>query len=445
MLRTLFVLAIILLGAGASLKSPFNALLFYLWNAYFRPEDWVGADWVSSLHLSLIIYVFILGAVLIRHERPRWSLRLGLLVGFGAQALFSTLLSENVEYSWAYFDTFAKTVLLCTIIVALVNDTDRFRKAFLAIALSLGLEAAKQGWVLMVLHPGSTNANPHPVLGDNNGVALGMMMLVPLLAVLAATATRFWERGVHGAMAVGAIARGLSTYSRGGFLALGGIGLVWFARSRQKLRAVVALVLLGSAMYFIMPPAFWARMQTINESSDNRDDSALGRLHFWDTATTMAASNPLAGVGFNAFPQAYDKYDASNGAFGSSRAVHSVWFGLLAELGYPGPILFAMLLLCALTTCWRTRRLAKHDPEAAAALLPYAMAIETSLLAFVVAGSFLSWQYNEFLWHMIAFSIALDELYRRALERSLLAHAPAPAPTWHTAGPRPQPQTAAAF
>ena len=38
------------------------------------------------------------------------------------------------------------------------------------------------------------NNNPIPFLGDNNGVALGVMMLVPLFGALAKTATRSWER-----------------------------------------------------------------------------------------------------------------------------------------------------------------------------------------------------------------------------------------------------------
>src|SRR5579871_590881 len=41
MLRLIFVFAIIAVGTVYLTQGPFYALLFYLWNAYFRPEYWV--------------------------------------------------------------------------------------------------------------------------------------------------------------------------------------------------------------------------------------------------------------------------------------------------------------------------------------------------------------------------------------------------------------------
>jgi len=58
------------------------------------------------------------------------------------------------------------------------------------LAMFLGVEAAKQGWVFLITSPGYANANPIPFLGDNNGVAVGMLMLVPVIALLAQTTQR---------------------------------------------------------------------------------------------------------------------------------------------------------------------------------------------------------------------------------------------------------------
>ena len=55
MLRLIFVSIIIVFGVGASLFSPFYALLFYLWNAYFRPDDWTYGGLIASLNLSFVI------------------------------------------------------------------------------------------------------------------------------------------------------------------------------------------------------------------------------------------------------------------------------------------------------------------------------------------------------------------------------------------------------
>jgi probable O-glycosylation ligase (exosortase A-associated) len=312
-----------------------------------------------------------------------------------------------------YWQDFARVAIILCLIVTLVTDVSRLRMAILVMSLALGFEAAKQGWVQQLLHPGGLNANTHPVLGDNNGVAQGMAMLVPLFGVLAATTTFWWERSIHLFFMAGVVARGISTYSRGGFIALAAVSFMWFGRSRRKLRSVVAIALVAALVLPVMPPRFWDRIGTITQSFDNQDSSAKGRLHFWRTAASMAAAHPLLGVGMNAFPKAYDEFDSSGGEFGVARAVHSTWFGLLAEVGYPGLCLFVMLIVSAFATCRRIRRHASHP--GCAELLPYAIAIETSLIAFVVSGTFLSSHYNELFWHLIGLSIALDEMYRRAM------------------------------
>ena len=97
--------------------------------------------------------------------------------------------------------------------------------------LSLGFEAAKQGWAQLVLNPGARNDNSIPFLGDNNVVAVGMAMLTPILTALAATSTGWYKRGSQ-FVNVGIVYRGLSTYSRGGFLSFGAVAGFAFLRSR---------------------------------------------------------------------------------------------------------------------------------------------------------------------------------------------------------------------
>ena len=104
-----------------------------------------------------------------------------------------------------------------------------------------------------------------------------------------------------------------------------------------------------------MPGEFWDRMRSIEEAADG---SARGRLHFWGVAVDMAEDSPLVGVGHNAYNVTYDRYDTSNGEFGTGRSVHSVWFGLLAELGYPGLLLFVAQLLLGFRAASRARRAA---------------------------------------------------------------------------------------
>ena len=421
MLRTLFVLTIALAGLGYAFQGPFYGLLFYLWVAYFRPEQWVwNSDLIFALNLSLVAGLcVVIGAFAARTRWPA-NLRVALLGLFLVQTLISVGFAIDAQYAWPFWFEFLKAIIIAYMLVALTTDIARFRIVLLVMALSLGLEAAKQGWAEMVIHPGTPNLNPLPMLGDNNGVAVGMLMLVPILTVLASTALSKYERLFHRFLALGILYRGIVTYSRGGFLAAGALALFYILRSRRRLPALAGVLTAALLVVPILPDAFWQRMSTIKapevsaRDGDKEDDtSARSRLHFWSVAVDMAADHPLFGVGYNSFNRAYDRYDDLDGAFGRKRSVHSAWFGLLAELGYPGLLLFFAQLALAFRACWRARAVARQLQLAH--LGQFAFAIEASLIAFVVGATFLPFQYTEMVWHVLALSIALDMLARQAL------------------------------
>jgi probable O-glycosylation ligase (exosortase A-associated) len=289
----------------------------------------------------------------------------------------------------------------------------------IVIALSLGFEATKQGWAQLVLNPGAPNNNPVPFLGDNNLVAVGMAMLIPIIGVLATTATG-WQKRAFQFINVGVIYRAISTYSRGGFLSIGAVGAIWFWRSPHKLKTLAAVVLAAAVILPVLPQQFWDRMSTITAPADARDNSQEGRVHFWQVAVVMANDRPLVGVGHSGYQSAYNQYDWTEGRFSTNRAVHSAWFGVLAELGYPGLVLFVLIVFNAMRACRRVRLAAKRG-EIDGPLGAYAVGLESSLVAFIVGGSFVSFQYSEMLWHYFALTVALE---RVAVAEAAISRAP---------------------
>jgi probable O-glycosylation ligase (exosortase A-associated) len=332
MLRMIFVLTIIAFGTAASLFSPFYALLFYLWNAYFRPEGWTYGPFIATLNLSFVIGAYLVLATAASLPRLRVNTRVILLALFFADSLMCTMLSEHLDWSWNAWIVFSKVIVITYIIVVLATDRSRFRAVLTIIALSLGFECAKQAYAQLVIAPGALNNNTIAFLGDNNGVALGTMLLVPIIGSLAQTATRRWERIGYRFLFVGVFMRGITTYSRGGFLAASVLGLFAVARSPRKFRALIGAATIAGLVFVVMPQQFWDRMNTINASEEDRGDSAEGRLHFWSVARVMANAKPLTGVGFDGFSQSYEDYNGPEGEFGGERAAHSVWFGLLADM-----------------------------------------------------------------------------------------------------------------
>src|SRR6266478_9875714 len=112
MLRTLFVLTLVGVGAIYTLQGPFYALLFYIGNAYFRPERWAWTDLIARINLSYVSGAWLLLLTLI--TRPRFILnsRTVLLLLFLLHTFISTLFSNYSTYSWPFYIEFFKTIII---------------------------------------------------------------------------------------------------------------------------------------------------------------------------------------------------------------------------------------------------------------------------------------------------------------------------------------------
>jgi len=407
-IRTILVSVGFLVGWVFAFQSAIYAACLYLWIAYFRPESWAWSGVFASLNLSFLAGVFLLVRTLFSPVRFRLDARNGLLLLFLVDSLISSIAAPHADISLAYLREFAKTVVVSYLLSVMITTEADFRLIVTVIVMSLGFEAGKQGWAQLILNPGAKNDNGVPFLGDNNLVAVGMAMLLPTVGALAATSTGWWRRGFQ-FLSIGVLYRAVSTYSRGGLLAVSAVGAMYFWRSPNKVRTLVAIAIAVAVIVPVLPQAYWDRMSTITASGDERDDSQASRLHFWRVATNMANDRPLVGVGHRGYERSYNAYDFSNGQYLTNRAVHSAWFGIFAEVGYPGLAIFIAIFASSWWACRRTRRLARRG-EITESLGRFAIGLESALVAFAIGGAFVSYHYNEMLWHFFALTMALEQV-----------------------------------
>jgi probable O-glycosylation ligase (exosortase A-associated) len=406
MMRTIFVLLIIAIGGINSLRGSFYALLFYLWIAYFRPESWIWSDFLKTFSLSLIVGIYLLASFILRGERLKINGQVVLMALMLLHALGSTLLSDHSSLCWPYWVDLAKVIVVTYILAMLTNTPARLKWVVLTIALSLSFEGAKQGWAGLLLHPGAINTNEILFLGDNNCVAVGMVMLVPLLLVL--EAPRKWIGAGYRFLAIGVAYRALATYSRGGLISFVAMCALFWTRSRHRIRTLLVIGVLAAIILPLFPQKFWQRMSTITTKQEQMDPSAAGRIYFWSVGLKMALDHPFFGVGLNGYRLSYDKYD-TNKSYGRERSVHSMWFGILSESGFTGLLLFLAIFIQSIRSCARARKLC-GDNENVAFVKKYATAIQTSLIAAAIGGAFLPFQYVEMLWHFFGLSIAVEQI-----------------------------------
>ena len=367
------------------------------------------SNFLISLNLSLFVGGFLLLSTLITKVKFKFTFFTGLLLLAAIHSLITALLSNYRNVSLSSWVDFFKVIMISYLITLIIRSEKDFKIALIVISLSLGLEGAKQGWTQLILHPGAVNNNQHPVLGDNNGVAVGMLMLVPILFSLYQTTERKVIKYGFLFLAIGITYRAISTYSRGGFLAFITMCIVYWLRSKHKIRSAVVIVLLVALLIPALPQTFWDRMNTITTNTEEMDSSAAGRIYFWKLALEMAKQNPIFGVGHNAYKEAYRVFDYSNDSI--ARAVHSAWFGILAEWGFPGIILFLYIYGYSLFSCAQARNGCKNNPELKC-LGIYSTGIETSLITAGVGISFLAQQYLEMLWHFFALAVIANQILK---------------------------------
>lgn len=434
MLRQIFVIGLLVIGVRYAATSAFGALLFYLWIAYFRPAAWVyDAAFLNALNLSMVSGAYLVVRVVLTGEKFKFDLRVVLLLTFVFIGWASAQNSEHSAHAMEWWSQYARAAMVCYVISIMVTDGSRFRIVLLVIALSLGFEATKQGWAQLVTNPGGKNQNTLPMLGDNNGVAVGMLMLVALTTAIIRTSTKKWEKLGFSFLAIGVAFRALQTYSRGGFLAAGMLTLTSVLRSKHKVKAAVGIGVVAGVLLSVLPPEYWERMSTIKTSEEALeevgDSSSLSRLHFWRVAVEMANDHPFLGVGFFSYSRAYNDYDFLEGLYGRDRETHSAWFATLAELGYTGLITFVAVLILGIVAAERARRAAVKGvlpPE----FLHYGVGIQSAFLSCAVGITFLSWQYYEMLWHVIGLSMALHNITKKAQADADKAASEAAAEAW---------------
>jgi len=429
MLRSLLVLAVLVPGFFAALMDGYAGLLMYLWFALFRPQDWLWID-ITSLRLSMVLGIIMVGRSLLSGVAP--NVTHPLTIGVSLMVLSSIITQTSAvrpDIGWIWIDFLFRLALSCMMLVALARDAKKLYGVLAVICLSLGFHAAKAG-LAFILTAGGTRFDDglSGSFVDNNGYALGTVMILPMLLVTAQNIELVYDgkylkwvrRGLYATVPL-CIFTVLGTYSRGGFLAFTAALLTFIMLQRRRFTALAGLLAFFTIVLAVvpLPQKYVDRLSTIRtyDQADDEDpegarESAKSRTHFWQVGIAMAMSKPL-GVGIKQYEAAYDRYDFLHGKYGHKRAIHSAHLQVLAELGFVGAFLWLAMFACAFFACMRVRARAGDErlrPPLRRFLLTAANGLMASMAGFIIGGAFLSLAYNELTWLTFAIVAALDRL-----------------------------------
>lgn len=230
------------------------------------------------------------------------------------------------------------------------------------------------------------------VLGDPNDLALVIMFPFAFSLGLAITkGLPKWQRLMGVIVSLILFFAVLATQSRGGLLGVLSI-LATFGYRRIRSKALlISLALLFALLLFAF--AGISERKSGGAAEEGLDASAQGRLYAWEAATKMAAENPLTGVGIDNFYVNY--YFYSSHWDGLNHAVHSTWFGVLAETGFLGLLIFIGLIIALLKSAIHSLATVLNyshwtDTSTKAIMLCSSEALLASIIGTVVSGTFLT-------------------------------------------------------
>lgn len=333
---------------------------FYLYQlVYFlNPEKRWWSAVLPLSNYSLITIVFLLLSYIIHRNKLQYYLN-----ELNKIPQFKWIILLMISYSFTYFTAVNKAIHLealidfakLFIIIGLafkVLDT-RKKLEYAIYALITGI--AYLGYeVYSIGRDGQGRVDRFGMIDapDVNVATAAMISSLPFLIFF------FWKGSLKIKIIMvilgGVIVNGIVlANSRGAFVG-GLIGVLYFVwemlRSRFKARLqrlVTVLLIIGGliSLYAVVDTSFIDRMTTLTEVSEGEGGGGSRRVEYWKIALDVVEEHPfgVGSFGFEILSPEYvpaEYFDPGK----TQKAVHSIWFQALTELGYIGFIFFMMII-----------------------------------------------------------------------------------------------------
>ena len=400
-MRDIVVFAIVGLGLLKVFQRPYIGIYLWSWISLMNPHRLAWGAAYYFPFAAVVGGVTLIAVVLSKQpKRMVWTRETVLLLLFVFWMILTTVFAFNTSFAAEYLNRVLKIEVFVFLTIYLITDREKLNGLIWISVLSLGFYGIKGG-IFTILGGGVSHVMgpDESFIGENNALALALIMTVPLLLYLFFQEKRRWLRyGLAGAIFLCSISI-FGSQSRGALLGVVAMAIFLWLKSRRKVLVGTLLLAVTVTVLLLMPDAWWARMGTIE--TYNQDASALGRINAWWTAWHVATHNLLGG-GFDMFTRETFLAYAPDPL--NVHAAHSIYFQVLGEHGFIGLGLFLAIALFTWLRCGEIIRMCKRDPERKWAA-DLAGMLQAAFVGYAVAGAFLSLAYFDFYYDLIAITL----------------------------------------
>lgn len=386
--------------------------------SFFRLHEVVPQ--LMPLKLPLLLALGVIGTLVwnlaFRRTTVYWDgLFVPFLIFFGLVTI-GVFTGTNTGNAFGYWkDTYIKIAIMVFALAWLLRGPGDFRKLLLVMlgsAVLVAMVALQNKMAGIGLVEGTRvtiGRDIGSMLGDPNDLSLVLLFGAGWALAAADTIGLGRMARLAGLFIFILIACAIvATQSRGGLLGIAAVVGVFASRRVKSKLLLGAVGMLAMAILFAV--AGIDDRQSGGAHEDGIDESAMGRIYAWQAAMGMALANPLFGVGIDNFYFNYYLY--SPHWDGQNHAVHSTWFGVMAETGIAGFLTFIGMVGALGVSAWRVRDALLADPNTPPVMRATGSALVGGFTGFCVSGTFLTQGFVWPIYIMLALAIALRQYQR---------------------------------
>jgi len=416
------VISILPLGILVVISQTFWFVTLFVLFSFFRIHEVVPA--LYPLKIPLLLSLGALSALLwhsliSRELKIYWHRSLTWLALFWALVIIGVVFASNRPIALDYFkNMYWKIIVMTLAITWLLDSSKNLARMSVLITLSgllVGCVAMYNSINGIGLVEGSRvtiGRDFGSMLGDPNDLALVLMFpLAFSISLVTSARVPAYLRILSAITSVILIMAVIATQSRGGLMGAVAVFAVYAYRLIKSKTLVMSLGAVGALVLYFA--AGIGERASGGSAEVGVDASAMGRLYAWEAAFKMSIDNPLTGVGLNNFY--FNYYYYSSHWDGLNHAVHSTWFGVLAETGILGLIIFICFIASLIITARKTLATLSHQPEQYSVyLFASANAVYAGLIGTIISGTFLTQGFNWPIYILAALTIAVANITQNA-------------------------------
>ena len=392
----------------------------YLFMEYVRPQTLypsIDVLPITKVLLSLTIVVFLL-----RNNSPLVKNPVNkLLILFFVVILLSSVFALDPGVAYENVPEFISWMVIFFLIINIVNTEKRFfvfMLAFLLYSFKMA-QFSFFNWVSAGFGYVAIGSGGGPGWFRNSGeFGIQMCIFFPLAACFFFTLKEYWPKWkkiLFLSFPLFALTGTVSSSSRGAVVGVFCVLFFMFMRSKHRLKGLVALGVILTLVYFLMPDR---QMERFEAAGDDRTSQT--RLEYWKRGIQLVSLYPILGVGYNNWMVAQENI------FGlkDQQHPHNIFIQCASELGVSGLLVFILMITYTFVNNSRTRKLAiQHEgkkKEVKMRFLYYmAHGLDGALVGYLASGFFVTVLYYPYFWINLAMTVSLNAIAKKQTEHGM--------------------------